>query len=132
MTLIRLFTGSSELAPHIVVGKNGENVAATFLRRLGYRILDRNVRVGKKDEIDIVAFDPLDRVYVFAEVKSRSRADEDFRPELNITPHKRNRMTHAARRWMVKRDEDVGYRMDVVCVVEGAVTAHYKEVEWSR
>ncbi len=119
------------LAPHIAVGKAGEVIAEKFLRSLGYKIIDRNVKVGKHDEIDIIAFDRNDNVYVFAEVKTRSRSDVDFRPELNITFDKRTRMARAARRWMAERNEDIGYRLDVLCVVEGNVVDHFVEVAWS-
>ena len=36
------------------LGVRGENLAARFLRAQGYRILDRNVQLGKY-EIDIIA-----------------------------------------------------------------------------
>ena len=120
--------GTPPLAAHIAVGKKGEWIAMKHLRHCNYRIIDHNVRVGKHDEIDIVAWDPTDKVYVFAEVKTRSRADVDFRPELNVTYQKKLRMARAARRWMVQRNEDVGYRLDVLCIVENSVANHFIDV----
>ncbi len=51
------------------VGARGEDVAASFLTRAGYVILDRNVRVPV-GEADIVARSP-EGVMVLVEVKSR-------------------------------------------------------------
>jgi len=47
----------------------GENEACKFLKKLGYKILDRNFRVGY-GEIDIVAIH--ENTLVFVEVKTRS------------------------------------------------------------
>jgi len=52
-----------------VLGKTGEQAAAEYLEKLGYRILDRNWRCAT-GEIDIVAVDR--RVFVVCEVKTRS------------------------------------------------------------
>ncbi len=58
----------SEPAPsHLVVGRVGERIAASFLRRHGFVIVATNVRVGR-DEIDIVAHGPTGTVAV--EVKT--------------------------------------------------------------
>lgn len=129
---IRWILADTPLAPHIAVGRRGEDIAAQFLRQNGYRILDRNVRVGTKDEIDIIAFDPVDRVYVFAEVKTRKKDDPDFHPDLNITMEKRMRMARAARRYAIHLDEETGYRLDVLCVADGKVIEHYPEIAWSE
>ncbi|HVW66478.1 MAG TPA: YraN family protein [Candidatus Peribacteraceae bacterium] len=121
------------IAAHIAEGRRGEDIAARYLRDHDYRIIDRNVRIGR-DEIDIIAYDPIDRVLIFAEVKTRTRADDDYRPELNITHKKRARMSRAARRYMAKSrvDDDVGYRLDVLCVADGTVIEHYPEVAWTN
>lgn len=92
-------------------------------------MIARNVRLGK-DEIDIVAFDPTDRVYVFVEVKTRTREDVDYRPELNVTRQKRVCMRRAARRYMTGIPAETGYRLDVVCVMHDKVVDHYIEVCW--
>jgi putative endonuclease len=52
-------------------GRAGESAAERYLRRKGYRILDRNVR-SFWGELDLVAEDG--RVLVFIEVKSRRTA----------------------------------------------------------
>ena len=129
--LIRLFGFfASSLPAHLVTGATGENRAARYLRRHGMRILGRNVHVGKKDEIDIVAYDPIDKVVVFAEVKTRAHHNDDYAADLNITPDKKGNMTRAARRWIREHDFHGGYRMDVLLVEDGRVTDHYEEIAW--
>jgi putative endonuclease len=116
-------------AAQMIVGKEGEDCAVAYLRKIGYTVVARNVRLNK-DEIDIIAFDPVDSVYVFAEVKTRTRMDLDYRPELNFTYKKRGFMRRAARRWMTQFTEEIGYRMDVVFIMDGKVVDHYIEVKW--
>ena len=52
------------------VGRDGEQIAADFLKKLGYKILCRNWKTPRWGEIDIVALDGKD--LVFAEVKTRT------------------------------------------------------------
>ena len=49
-------------------GQRGEHIAAAYLQRRGYRVLDRNVR-RREGEIDLVA--EHDGTLVFVEVKLR-------------------------------------------------------------
>ena len=63
------------------LGEQGERVTARYLRRNGYRILDRNVHLGRY-EIDIIAQE--DDAIVFVEVKTR-RSDSYEDPAANIT-----------------------------------------------
>ncbi|MDB4977828.1 MAG: hypothetical protein JWM56_14 [Candidatus Peribacteria bacterium] len=116
-------------AAHMIVGTQGEMIAANFLLRLGYEIRGRNIRISR-DEIDILAFDPVDNVLVFAEVKTRSTYHEDYRPELNADWKKCVKLRRSARRWVADHAYDGGYRLDLVCVVEGKVTEHVKELAW--
>ncbi len=50
-------------------GRFGEDIAAEYLERHGYRIIDKNVHMSHK-ELDIIAED--DNFLVFVEVKTRS------------------------------------------------------------
>ena len=52
------------------VGKNGEDIAVDFLKKQGYRILFRNWRTLRWGEVDIIAIDKSDLVFV--EVKTRT------------------------------------------------------------
>lgn len=97
----------------------GEALAVRYVLRAGMKVLGRNVRLGR-DEIDIVAFDPLDRCVAFVEVKMRTNAI-DYHPSLNMTRRKRRVMLRAARRWVNAHGYDGGYRLDAAYVSGGTV-----------
>lgn len=114
---------------HVRLGAEGEEKATRFLRRLGYRIRDRNVRV-LRDEIDIIAFDPLDNVLVFVEVKTRSMPSLDFSPDMNAGFHKRRKLRRGIARWITRHAYEGAFRLDLICVV-GEEIEHFKELgQW--
>lgn len=117
---------------HIRTGREGETIAAAFLEHIGYRVIRRNVRVGRHDEIDLIAFDPGDRVLVFCEVKSRARATSGYHPEINVTYRKRKNMARAARMWIAAHGWNGGYRMDALYVSSRTVLDHHIDVRWPR
>lgn len=53
------------------VGKYGENIATKYLEKQKYKIIERNFRC-KRGEIDIIAYDEINKEIVFAEVKTRT------------------------------------------------------------
>jgi putative endonuclease len=96
-------------------GQWGEQVAELALKRKGYRVLGRRVRVGTRDEIDLVARDK--NTLVFVEVKTRK--GEDFgRPSGAVDRRKRQVLSRAAVRYLKElRDPRVFFRFDVVEVI---------------
>ena len=80
------------LFPRKDLGQRGEDAAARFLRRRGYKIVARQER-DKLGELDIVAVDR--RTVVFVEVKTRESLDGGG-PEEAVTSEKQQRMTRAA------------------------------------
>ena len=96
-------------------GKWGEGVAVKELKKIGFKIIGRRVRVGKRDEIDIVARDGVELVFV--EVKTRG--SEMFgRPITAVDRHKRHTLSRAAVRYLKKlKNPHVYFRFDVVEVV---------------
>ena len=96
-----------------LLGREGEDRAAKFLAKRGYRILERNYRT-RSGEIDLIA---LDRgVVVFVEVKTRT-SDAFGAPELAVTPQKQQRMLKAALGYMkYKKLHQVPCRFDVVAI----------------
>ena len=56
---------------HLRVGVWGEALAVRFLKKKKYKIIGKRVRVGKHDEIDIIARDG--KILVFVEVKYRKK-----------------------------------------------------------
>lgn len=115
------------LAPHLILGKAGEELAEKFLKNLGYVILGRNVRF-KRDEIDIIAKDPVDDVIVFVEVKARARYHEDFLPAANAGYKKWKKTRRAAHKWVAEKKYEGGWRVDLISVAEGKVIEHTKEI----
>ncbi len=73
-------------------GKQGEEAAVSFLKKRGYRILQKNFRCSL-GEIDIIA--EHNKAVVFVEVKSR--AGEEFgSPVQALTAFKRNKISQVA------------------------------------
>ena len=97
------------------LGHRGERVAERWLRRNGYRILHRNLRIVD-DEADLVALDPNGATTVIVEVKTRS-TDEPA-PEAAINPKKQFRLARLGAR-LIKRPQfqDRPVRFDVVGIV---------------
>lgn len=98
-------------------GREGERLAALYLKQHGMKILGRNVRVGR-DELDLIARD--DRTLVFIEVKTRR--DELFgRPASAVDRSKQHRISRAAIRYLQKKKLYPPYiRFDIVEVVGAA------------
>ena len=96
------------------LGRQGEDVAARYLKRQGYRILERNRYLGR-NEIDIIAQEG-DTV-AFVEVRTRRVRDEVY-PEDTVGPTKQRQIRRAAERYISQYgDENLYYRFDVVGVI---------------
>jgi putative endonuclease len=97
------------------LGQQGEQLAAEYLQRAGFRILARNWRCAE-GEIDIVAADR--RTLVACEVKTRSGTRYGT-PLEAVTKKKRSRLRRLAVRWVLANgvlfDE---VRVDVVEVLK--------------
>ncbi len=95
------------------LGYLGERAAERFLKRLGYKIVGRQIQLGA-GELDIVAVDG--RIIVFVEVKTR-RGDHYGQPSEAVDLHKQRRMTRGALQFL-KRHQllENSCRFDVVAV----------------
>jgi len=94
------------------LGREGEEVALEFLRKKGYRILEKNYRTAF-GEIDIIARDR--EVLVFIEVKTR--ADTTFGyPFEAVTPNKREKIRKVALCFMKKLRKECAARFDVLSI----------------
>jgi putative endonuclease len=95
-------------------GRTGEDIAAGFLIKNGYRISERNYRcpIG---EIDIVARDKNDLVFV--EVKTRRSADLGY-PEQAVGTKKQKKISQLALWYLQeKKLNGVRARFDVVAIM---------------
>ncbi len=99
------------------LGRAGERAAARFLRRAGYRILARNVRL-RFGEADLVCRAPDRRTIVVVEVKTRIPAPGGSPPpEASVHARKRRTLRGIARALArLNRWPERGLRVDVVAV----------------
>ena len=103
-------TGKKEL------GKKGEEMALRFLKKRGYRIIERNYAC-KMGEMDIIAREK--DTLVFIEVKTRTSTTFGP-PQLAVNPKKQLQMSKVALHFLKeKKLEDVKARFDVVAILLG-------------
>lgn len=101
------------------LGRRGEDAAAVFVCRKGWRILERNWRYGHV-ELDLVALDGSELVFV--EVKTRTAGGVSS-PADGLTPAKRAHVCKAAQAWLSAHDAwDRPCRFDVLCLVHDGTT----------
>lgn len=99
------------------LGRQGEDLAVSWMERRGYRILGRNVRT-RLGEIDLVA--GRGQLVVIVEVKTR-RSDEAGSPLESITPIKAHRLRRMAEAYMIDAGlaEDHDVRIDCIGIRMG-------------
>lgn len=101
------------------LGAAGEDLAARWYRRRGYRVVDRNWRCGRHGELDLVLAGR--RVLVFCEVKTRSSL-RFGPPGAAVTADKQRRIRALARRWQLERETPATrVRFDVATVSQGRI-----------
>ena len=106
------------------IGAWGEDLAAKYLKKKGFRIVERNYscRFG---EIDLIA---ADRDYLaFVEVKLR-KSDAFARAADFVDWHKQNRLRMAAELWLSLHETELQPRFDVVEIYAPAGEATKKPV----
>lgn len=97
----------------IRTGKRGEDIAAAYLKKRGYHIIERNYTC-LFGEIDIVAKDK--NTLVFVEVKSRK--SEDFGdPQLAVGMEKQKKISRISLKYLEEKNlYPCDARFDVVAV----------------
>ncbi len=114
----------------------GEEIAADFLIKKDYRILERNHR-QKWGEIDIIARDPFG-ILVFVEVKTmrqNNSAIAELKPEDNLTASKIKKLQKAAQLFTGKHlellQDDKGWRIDLIAIcltLNNIKIQHYENI----
>lgn len=94
-----------------VLGKQGERVAEQYLKKKGYKLVERNYRCAA-GEVDLIVLDR--RVIVFVEVKTRT--GHGFGTPLEaVQPRKQRKMMQAAQFFLSeKKLHQRDARFDVV------------------
>ncbi|MCB2202543.1 YraN family protein [bacterium] len=95
------------------IGDLGETIAAAFLEKQGYRILDRNY-ASRYGELDLVA--KKEQNLVFVEVKTRT--SEAFGlPETSVTSAKFEKICNTVLFWLQEHPEEPDdWRVDVIAI----------------
>jgi putative endonuclease len=107
-----------------IVGALGEQIAANYLEKHGFTILDRNY-LKKWGEIDVVARGTDGKVH-FVEVKAVSYETKEqlnaavtrrtWRPEENVHPYKLRKLQRAIESWLMEKRYEGQWQIDVLAV----------------
>lgn len=135
---LKVLIMSNKKVNHLKIGKKGELEAVEYLKKLGYKILNKNWfnKKGKRlGEIDIVAKDKNDEI-VFVEVKSREIKDcnENINPEEQIGYYKMIKLQKIAESYINENNLwDSNWRFDAVSVIfyldsENSKIEHFENI----
>ena len=122
-TTVSYETNINKMARHNKIGADGEEIAAKWLVRNGFSVVERNYR-RKWGEIDVIV--KKKRTIHFVEVKTvsyetRSKLDyaishETWRPEENVHPYKLKKLARAIESWLAEKRYEGKWQFDVVTV----------------
>src|SRR3990167_2389466 len=115
------------------LGFLAENLAARYLEKKGYAILDLNFR-KTWGELDIVA--SKEGILVFVEVKANRKIIAGFEPELRANSSKIVKVVRTARTYLVEKHYSVEqeWQVDVISIGldeprEVAKIRHFKNID---
>lgn len=112
-----------------VLGKQGEDLAALYLKEAGYEILARNYQ-RRSGEVDVIARDPESGEIAFVEVKTRYSKTFGY-PEDAVTETKLSKIEKTALEWLGESEMiDILWRIDIMALELGNKTkiTHLKNV----
>lgn len=97
------------------IGLKGEEIACNYLKKLGWKILEKNFRYSKYAEIDIIAKET--NTIVFVEVKTRTTSNFGH-PFEAINTKKINNIYKATLSYLQSTQERYeDYRIDIISKV---------------
>lgn len=96
------------------LGNYGEKIAAEYLQKQGYKILETNKHFSRYCEIDIIALDK--NTLVFVEVKTRS-SQFCGHPLEAITKTKYNHIKTGALTYIKDNPTYRNYRIDAIAII---------------
>ncbi len=109
------------------VGAYGEEIAVSYLKKLGHTILGTNY-LKKWGEIDVISRETKENKHMihFVEVKTVSYETKDdleravsygtWRPEENVHPAKIQKMNRAIESWLMEHKSSNNWQIDVLAV----------------
>ena len=106
------------------LGTWGENEALDYLRRKGYRYIDRNVRF-KKYEVDLILEDEYEIVVV--EVKARS-TNVMGEPWQAVSKAKQRQIITVADQYIQRNQIDKNIRFDIVSIVHNTTQTNIEHI----
>lgn len=110
------------MAEHNTLGQLGEDLAADFLLKNGYQILERNWRF-RKAEVDLIAH--KENIVAIVEVKTRTSADFG-NPQDFVKPKKIKLLVNAVNEYIVAKNLDVTVRFDIIAIL---IQGNQKNIE---
>ncbi len=113
------------MAEHNEFGRKGEDIAASYLEKKGYKILERNWISGKH-EIDIIAHES--KYIVVIEVKAR-HSNFAGEPETAVTMEKQRSLIQAANTYVRKMNITDEVRFDIVSILVVKGVEHINHIE---
>lgn len=108
------------MAKHNQLGERGEDKAINYLMQRGYRILDRNWRLGHL-ELDIVC--TRENMLVIVEVKTRTSSEVSPEEVLNL--QKRRHLRSAADAYIKAKGLKMEVRFDLMLITGEQLDIEY-------
>lgn len=107
------------------IGTDCEKLAFEYLEKNNFSIVNKNWRLSKFGEIDLVALDKSKKEIVFVEVKSQVNSSID--PKEQITRRKQKRLIHLANSYIhLNNLKNCSCRFDVIAI---RVSKEVKSIE---
>ncbi len=102
-----------------LIGNKGEDKAAKYLKKQGYKIIERNYNLPC-GEVDIIA--KKDKTLVFVEVKYRTNSDNFGGPVAAVNKAKQKRVINAALSYIkTKKPNYDGLMFDIIAISEDKI-----------